>query len=206
MEQLASIPRKSLALSGIVDRCPDIKLTARLSSFQYTARLKLLGLTRYDIKGRQAPPESSGATCSNNSLECCTSEDGSVHSHSRCTSDNEACFCGIQKVEDVQSVFGAPDKEPKELYGPVNDGRGMPGPSPSTLGISSEWVSSNSHLDHGLASAVITVSNEDPRAELSVTNWFPSKLILTTKLGYGAEVYERVMSSPHNLLVNKTAL
>lgn len=71
----------------------------------------------------------------------------------------------------MQSVFGAPDKEPKELYGPVNDGRGTPEPSPyATLGISSELVSSNGHLDHGLASAVITVSNEDPRAELSVTN------------------------------------
>jgi len=67
----------------------------------------------------------------------------------------------------VQSVFGAPDKEPKELDSPVSDGRGTPEPSPyATLGISSESVSSNSHLDRGSASAVITVSNEDPRAEL----------------------------------------
>ena len=166
MEQLASIPRKFLALLGMADPCPDIALTARFSSFQYTARLKLLGLTRYDVKSRQAPLESSGA-CSNDSPECCTAKDGSVHSHSRCTSDNEACFCGVQKVEDVQSVLGAPEKKPKELDGPVNNGRGTPEPSPyAILGI----VSSNSHLDHGLASAVITVSNEDPRAELSVTN------------------------------------
>jgi hypothetical protein len=171
MGQLASIPRKSLAPSGMVDRYPDIKLTARFSAFQYTARLKLLGLTRYDIKHHQVPPESPGATCSNDSLECCTAKDGSVHSHSGCTSDNEACFCGIQKVEDVQSVFGAPDKEPKELYGPVNDGRGMPEPSPyAALGISSELVSSNSHLDCSLASPVITVSNEDLRAKLFETN------------------------------------
>jgi hypothetical protein len=107
----------------------------------------------------------------------------------------------------VQPVFGAPDKEPKELYGLVNDGRGMPEPSPNaTLGISSELVSSNSHLDHGLASAVITVSNEDPRTELFVTNWFFSKLIPITKLGYVAEVYERIMSSPLHLLIDKTAL
>jgi hypothetical protein len=66
----------------------------------------------------------------------------------------------------------------------------MPEPSPyATLGISSTVVSSNSHLDHDLASAVITVSNDDPRAELFVTNWFPSKMNLMTKLGYIAEVY-----------------
>jgi len=207
MAQLASILRKSLALSGMVDRCPGIKLTPRFSAFQYTARLKLLGLTRYDTKSRRAPPEDSSATCANDSLDCCTAEDGPAHSHSNCTSDNEACFCGIQKVEDVQSLSGAPDKEPKELCGPANDGRGMPQPSPyATLGVSSGLVSSNSHLDHGLASAVITVSNEDRQTELSVINWFPSKLILITKLGYGAEVYERIMSSPLDLLINKKAL
>jgi len=201
MEQLASIPRKFLALSGMVDRCPDIKLTARFSAFQYTARLKLLGLTRYDMKSGRAPPENSGATCVDDSPDCCTANDGSAHLHSRCTSDKEACFCGIQKVEDEQSLFEAPHKEPKELYGPVNDDRGMSLPSPyATLGVSSELVSSNSHLDHGLASAVVTVSNEDPQAELSVTNWFPSKS------GYGAEVYERIMSSPLDLLINKAAL
>src|SRR5947199_10762855 len=103
-DQLASIPRKLLAPSGMVDRSPYIKLTAHFSAFQYTARLKLLGLTRYDTKGRRAPPANSGATYTSDSLECCTAKDGSVHSHSKCTSDNEACFCGLQKVEDVQSM------------------------------------------------------------------------------------------------------
>ena len=207
MEQLASIPRKSLEPPGVVDRCPDITLTARFSAFQYTARLKLLGLTRYDTKSRLAPPENSGATCTNDSLECCTARDESVHSHSRCTPDNEACFCEIRKVEKVQSVLGAPDKEPKELYGPVEDGRGMPEPSPyATLGISSKLVSSKSHLDHDPASAVSTVSTKDPQPRLPMANSFPSKSILITELEYVVEVYERIMSSSLHLRINKTAL
>jgi hypothetical protein len=157
MEQLASIPRKFLALLGIVDPCPDVTLMARFSAFQYTARLKLLGLTRYDVKSHLSPPENSGGACTNDSLECCTAKDRSIHSHSRCTSDNEACFCRIQKVEDVQYTLEAPGEGPDGLH---EDNRRIPEPSPhATLGISSQLVSSNSHLDHGLASAVVNVSN-----------------------------------------------
>jgi hypothetical protein len=199
MEQLASIPRKFLALLSMVDPCPDITLTARFSSFQYTARLKLLGLTRYDVKSGLAPLENSGGTCTNDSLECCA-KDRSIHSHSSCTSGNGACFHGTQKIEDMQSAPRAPGKEPNELYSPAEDGRGIPEPSVyATLGISSKLVRSNSHLDHGLASAVVTVSNEDPRAQLPTANLLPSKLILATGSGYAVEVYEGTVFSPLHL-------
>jgi hypothetical protein len=82
MEQLASTPRKSLRLLGMVDPCPDITLTARFSSFQHTTRLKVLGLIRYDMKSGLTPLENSGGTCTSDSLDCCT-KDRSIHSHSR---------------------------------------------------------------------------------------------------------------------------
>src|SRR4051812_18033290 len=76
MEQLASIPLKFFALLSTLDPYLDITLTARFRAFQYTARLKLPGLTRYDMKGRLAPLENSGGTCTNDYLECCTARRG----------------------------------------------------------------------------------------------------------------------------------